>query len=244
MATVALLTCISLASAGEEAMSAPRPSTAQAPEQAAESRPSPLSYRFGIGDVVEFRFPYTPELDFTAPVRPDGAIFFPYLGDLALLDLTVQDLSVRLRSRYAGILKAPEVTIVIRSFQPPRVFVTGEIRTPGRLDYQGGMTVTQALAAAGGFLDSANTKQVIVLRPASTVALQVTIVDISRGEGRAGDAPLAPNDIVVVAKSRVARLGQIVRQYSRDLLPVSSLGLFFDLVGSAGGSVVIGGGGQ
>lgn len=198
------------------------------------------AYRFEIGDTVEFKFPYTPELDFSAPVRPDGVIFFPYLGDVMLLGLTVSELSATLRTRYANVLKSAEVTIIVRSFQPMRVYVTGEVLTPGRIEFRQGLTVAQVVSSAGGFRDTANRNEVIVLRPATSTAMQVTRVSLARNDREAGDQLLAPNDIVVVVKSKIARLGQTIRQYSRDLLPVSSLGLFFDLIGSTGASVVVG----
>lgn len=215
----------------------------QTPSAAAQSSQPAWqpSYHFEIGDSVEFKFPFTPELDFSAPVRPDGAISFPYLGDVRLLGLTVSELSTTLGTRYATILKATDVTIIVRSFQSLRVFVTGEVPVPGRLDFRPGMTVSQAVSTAGGFRDTANRKEIILLRQATPTALQVTVVSVATRGGEAGDLPLAPNDIVVVAKSKIARLGQLVRQYTRDLLPISSLGLFFDLVGSTGASLVVGG---
>ena len=216
----------------------------QAPAVASQVSQAPWqpSYHFEIGDTVEFKFPFTPELDFSAPVRPDGAISFPYLGDVRLLGLTVSELSSALSTRYATVLKAPDVTIIVRSFQTLRVFVTGEVPVPGRLDFRQGMTVSQAVSTAGGFRDTANRTEIILLRQATPTALQVMMVSVATRAGEAGDLPLAPNDIIVVAKSRIARLGQLVRQYTRDLLPISSLGLFFDLVGSTGASVVVGGG--
>lgn len=201
-------------------------------------------YRFDIGDAIDFKFPYTPELDFSAPVRPDGAISFPYIGEVTLLGLTVPEVAAELRARYADVLRSPEVNIVVRSFQSLRVFVTGEVPVKGRLDFRPGMTVSQALYTAGGFEDTANRKEVIILRPASPTSLRVMVVSVRARGAEAGDLPLQPNDIVVVTKSRIAALGQAVKQYTRDLLPVSSLGLFFDLIGSSGASVVVGGGGQ
>jgi protein involved in polysaccharide export with SLBB domain len=199
------------------------------------------AYRFEIGDIVEFKFTFTPELDFTAPVRPDGAISFPYLGDVTLLGVTVPALADTLRVRYSTVLQMPDVTIIVRSFQTLRVFVTGEVPAPGRLDFRQGMTISQAVASAGGFLETANRNEIIVLRPATPTALEVMVVAIGTRGTEARDLPLAPNDILVVAKSRIARLGQLVRQYSRDLLPISSLGIFFDLVGSTGASVAVAG---
>lgn len=198
-------------------------------------------YTFQIGDVVEFKFPYSPEIDFSAPVRPDGAIYFPYLGDVALFRRTVPELAEILRSRYADVLLSPEITIVVRSFQAPRVFVTGEVLAPGKMDFRHGMTVSQALHSAGGFRDTANRKQVILLRVIEPGALRVSPVSLARRNGHVDDIPLAPDDIILVPRSRIARLSQIIQQYSRDLLPVSSLGVFFNLVGSTGASVSLGG---
>jgi polysaccharide export outer membrane protein len=248
MHTLTLVVC--LLASGPAGFAQRAPSVAAAgpaagPQTAAAAADPGLwrpAYRFDIGDVVEFKFPYAPELDFSAPVRPDGAVSFPYIGDVPLLGETVPALVATLRTKYTGVLNSPEVTIIVRSFQPLRVFVTGEVPAPGRVDFRPDLTVAQAVAAAGGFRDSANTRQVIVLRPATSTALRVTMVSLARKRGEAGDQALAPNDIVLVPKSKIAKLGQVIGQYTRDLLPVSSLGLFFDLVGSTGASAVIGGG--
>ena len=215
----------------------PAPAGAQAPP------PWQPSYHFAVGDTVEFKFVYTPELNFTAPVRPDGAISFPYLGDVKLLGLTVAELTDALRKHYAGVLRTPDVTVIVHSFQALRVFVTGEVPAPGRLEFRPGMTVAQAVAAAGGFRDSANRKQVVLLRPQTPTALSVTLVSVERHGAAAGDLPLGPDDIVFVPKSGIARLGQIVQQYSRDLLPFSSLGLFFNLAGSTNAVLTVNKGG-
>jgi protein involved in polysaccharide export with SLBB domain len=201
------------------------------------------SYHFDVGDNVEFKFLYTPELNFTAPVRPDGAISFPYLGDVKLLGLTVAELTDALRKQYTGVLRTPDVTVIVHSFQALRVFVTGEVPAPGRLDFRPGMTIVQAVAAAGGFRDSANRKQVVLLRPQTPTALSVTLVSVETRGATASDLPLGPDDIVLVVKSGIARLGQIVQQYSRDLLPFSSLGLFFNLTGSTNAVLTVNKGG-
>ena len=212
--------------------------SARAP-QAAAAVPT---YTFQIADVVEFKYPFTPELDFSAPVRPDGAIFFPYLGDVPLFGRTVSDLSALLQQKYADILKSPEITITVRSFQIPRVFVTGEVVVPGAMDFRHGMTLAQALYASGGFRDTANRKHLVLLRKASPEALRVIPVSLARAEDSMPDLVLQPNDILLVPRSRISRLGQIIQQYSRDLLPIASLGVFFNLVGSTGASVAFGGG--
>jgi protein involved in polysaccharide export with SLBB domain len=228
-----------------EAAAVRAPDAPQEPAPAPPADSAPVwrpAYRFAVGDTIEFKFPYAPELDFSAPVRPDGALSFPYLGDVVVMGETVPLLLATLEKRYEGILRSPEITIIVRSFQPLRVFVTGEVPTPGRVDFRPGMTVAQAVAAAGGFRDTANRKEVVLLRPATPTALRVSMVSLARRGSNAGDQPLAPDDIVVVPKSKIAKLGQVIGQYTRDLLPVSSLGVFFDLVGTTGASAVIGGG--
>ena len=201
------------------------------------------SYRFDIGDSVEFRFPFAPELNFEAPVRRDGAISFPHIGDVRAIGLTVGEMNAHLRERYTGILKQPEITIIVRSFQALQVFVTGEVPAAGRVAFRPGLTVVQAVAAAGGFRDTANRGTLVLLRPVSPTALQVIEVSVRKQEGIAGDLPLMPNDVVLVPKSGIAKLNQVVAQYTRELLPFTNLGIFFNLMGASTGALSIEGGG-
>ncbi len=215
------------------------PARAAAQSAAAQSAAPPFVYHFQMNDVIEFKFRYSPELDFSAPVRPDGAIFFPYLGDIQVTDLTVSALAAMLRARYASILQSPEITITVRSFRAPRVFVAGEVVAPGHFDFRPGMTVSQAVYSAGGLREGASRSRVLVLRPTEPNVLQVIAVDIKAHNGRATDPPLSSEDIVLVPKSAISRLDQIIDQYSRQLLPLSSLGVFFNLMGSTAASASI-----
>jgi polysaccharide export outer membrane protein len=215
---------------------------ATTPAQSAAVAAWQPSYRFDVGDTVEFKFPFAPELNFTAPVRPDGAISFPYVGDVRAIGLTVAEVATRLRQRYVGILKEPEVTIIVRSFQALRVSVIGEVPAAGRVEYRQGLTVVQAVAAAGGFRDTANRGTLVLLRQVTPTSLKVLEVSVRKHEGVAGDYPLMPDDIVLVPKSGIAKLNLLISQYTRELLPVTNLGIFFNLMGASTGALSIGGG--
>ncbi len=201
---------------------------------------SPLTYTLQVGDLVELRFPYAEELDVTAPVRPDGKLAVPHAGEIRAAGLTPSELREAICHALEGTLRDPEVTVVVKEFRTQRVFVTGEVTTAGPLEYRPGMTALQALSAAGGYRETASRQALLVLRHAGPDTLQVTSLDVRRKAGRINDFPLRPDDIVLVPRSGIAKVNQAIRQYVRGVLPVSNLGLFFDLVGSSGATVGLG----
>ena len=64
--------------------------------------------------VVEVKFVHVPELNESQPVRPDGFVSLPYLGDVEAAGLTVAELTDSLKARYATVLKSPELYVVVR----------------------------------------------------------------------------------------------------------------------------------
>jgi len=112
-------------------------------------------YRIQPNDVVEVQFRYTPELNFTATVQPDGYVSGQASGDVSIGGLTVTEASTAIRAKAAVRLKDPEVTVLLKDFVKPHFVVAGEVNHPGAYDLRGNTGIIQAIAMSGGFKDSA-----------------------------------------------------------------------------------------
>jgi polysaccharide biosynthesis/export protein len=123
----------------------------------------PNAYAIGIGDVVEISVWKNPELSVTVPVRPDGRISVPLLGDIQASGMTPRALTEDLTQRFKEFVTAPSVSVVIKEIHSRKVFVTGEVATPGAYDLQPRTKLMQVLAMAGGLTPYAKRK-VVVLR--------------------------------------------------------------------------------
>ena len=127
----------------------------------------PNAYAIGIGDVVEISVWKNPELSVTVPVRPDGRVSVPLLGDIQASGMTPRALTEDLTQRFKEFVTAPSVSVVIKEIHSRKVFVTGEVATPGAYDLQPRTKLMQVLAMAGGLTPYAKRK-VVVLRDGAT----------------------------------------------------------------------------
>ena len=123
----------------------------------------PNAYAIGIGDVIEISVWKSPELGVSVPVRPDGRVSVPLLGDVQAAGMTPLALKEKLSHDFRKYVTAPEVSVVIKEINSRKVFVTGEVKTPGSFDLQPRAKLMQVLSMAGGLTPYAKGK-VIVLR--------------------------------------------------------------------------------
>ena len=123
----------------------------------------PNAYAIGIGDVIEISVWKSPELSVSVPVRPDGRVSVPLLGDIQAAGMTPLALKEQLALDFRKYVTAPEVSVVIKEINSRKVFVTGEVKTPGAYDLQPRAKLMQVLSLAGGLTPYARGK-VIVLR--------------------------------------------------------------------------------
>ena len=103
-------------------------------------------YRLTPSDVLELRFPYVPEFDQTVTVQPDGYISLRGLGDLRVQGRSLPELKLTLIEAYQTILKDPVINMILKEFEKPSFFASGEVEHPGKYELRGATTLTQALA--------------------------------------------------------------------------------------------------
>jgi protein involved in polysaccharide export with SLBB domain len=138
--------------------------------------------------------------------------------------LTPVELSDSLTRGYSKELSEPRVTVIVRSFGGS-VFVTGEVKNPSAPVFWLGMTALQAVASAGGFLDTARTQDVILIRREQNAyrGYRLALDAALSGEDFSQDAHLEPGDILYVSKTPIANVDVWVDQYIRKLLPINTI---------------------
>ena len=188
---------------------------------------SSLQVNLEPGDEVEVIFYYTPELNITQMVRPDGKIALQLIGEVDVHGKTPGELRKELLGLYAPHLKNPEVAVIMRTLRNRRVFVGGQVVTPGVIEMPGKTDVLEAVMQAGGFiLPLAEVKNVIVIRhkDEQRYAYSVNLAPALKGKA---SKPffLRPQDIVYVPRTKITKVGQWVDQHINSLMPET--GFFF-----------------
>jgi polysaccharide export outer membrane protein len=120
--------------------------------------------RLREGDVVKVSFPGSPTFDTTQQIRRDGRITLLLVGDEDVVGLTPAELEARLLDLYASQLSSKQVSVAVVSSLIP-VYVTGAVRSPGKIMSDHPLTALGAVMEAGGYdINNANLKDVVVIR--------------------------------------------------------------------------------
>jgi polysaccharide export outer membrane protein len=177
-------------------------------------------YRICRDDVLLLTFPLTPELNQKVIVQPDGFISLQSAGNLHVEGLTVPDVIQAVKKAYANTLHNPIVDLDLADFQKPFFTVGGQVAKPGRYDLRYDLTVTQAIAVAGGFETTAK-EQVFLYRAVSSnwaEVREIKLKDILRGKNISEDVPLRPGDMIYVPENKIAKFRKYV-PYSFAITP-------------------------
>lgn len=173
------------------------------------------------GDEVEVKFLYWPELDQEQEIRPDGKIALQLVGHVEVAGRTPEEVDAHLVELYTEKIRDPVITTIITSYGSRRVYVGGEVETPGFVDLTDQMTALEAVMAAGGFdRGSAKVSEVVVVRHVEGQRF-AKLIDFREplDDEQGGPLFLAPRDIVYVPRSRIDKVNQWVDQYISRVIP-------------------------
>jgi protein involved in polysaccharide export with SLBB domain len=191
-------------------------------EETARQAPQ-TEYLIGVGDTLDIKFMYNPELnELAVPIRPDGRISLQLANDVKAAGLTPNQLRTVLAEKYSVELRKPEVAVIVRTFTGNKVFVDGEVLFPGLIEVKGSTTLMQALSQARGLRESARLSNIIVMRKDADGKAMSTNIDIRKiidGTDLSQDIYLMPYDIVYVPKSNIANLNKFVDEYINRIVP-------------------------
>lgn len=164
-------------------------------------------YIIQSGDQLSIKFFFNPELnEEDLIVRPDGLISLQLANEIKAAGLTPVQLKSLLAEKYTGQLKNPEIAVIVRAVrEPARIYVDGQVKTPGEFEIVGSLSVLQAIARAGGMKeDTAKASDVQVIRRDQDGQAFVIILDLDSalsGGDLSQDIRLLPSDHVYVPKS-------------------------------------------
>lgn len=177
-------------------------------------------YRIGPGDELEIRLPYSGEYNDRAVVGPDGRFTLPLVGEVIGEGKTVATLTEELEGRYSRDLVQPRVTVAIRNYASQRIFVGGEVNAAGLVNLPGRIGVMEAILLAKGFMDTAKTSEVVLIRRGHDGRPMMRTVDVAGFvAGRTPDVPLRAFDIVFVPKSSIAEVNLFIDQFINRVVP-------------------------
>ena len=162
--------------------------------EAARNDPRKHPYVIGVADVVRVTVWKDPNLSTDAAVRPDGTITMPLVGELAAAGRTAADLQKDVSTRLSGYMKDAVVTVAVVEVNSYRFTVAGNVEHPGLYTSRYYVTVSEALALAGGPNRYASTSNVVVARTTGGRNLRIPI---DYDAIVAGDRP--DEDLVVLA---------------------------------------------
>jgi len=163
-------------------------------------------------------------------VRPDGRISVPRIGEVQAAGYSVSELQFVLAMSSEGIIHNPvEPSVDVLKTTGGRVYVGGEVQTPGVYPLEGAPTALQAVIMANGFNDRSRLNNVIVIRrnPHGKPHVFNTNIRTAIRDGHTeNDIYLRPFDIVYVPKKTIAKVNLWVEQYIENVIPFdNSLGV-------------------
>jgi len=194
----------------------------------------PKPYLIGAGDVLNIVVWDHPELAIAPAgglatdassvgngynVSTQGLVQFPYVGTLKLSGMTEYEARDVLTQRLAKYIKDPQITVRIQSYRSGRVYIDGEVRTPGLQAVNDiPMTLPEALGRAGGFTALADRSSIAITRNGSTTLVNLPQLT-ERGINPSGIL-LGNGDLVRVLgreDAKVFVLGEVLRPNSQTL---------------------------
>lgn len=161
-------------------------------------------YLIGVGDALQISVWRNPELSLAVPVRPDGKVSMPLIGDIMAANLTATQLSENIAKNLSGYVKSPQVTVIVANpsssdFQR-RVRITGAVRSPQSIPYREGMTVLDLVLLAGGPNEFASSNKAKLYRKidGELKVYPVKLDDLINDGEIETNYSLQPSDIVTV----------------------------------------------
>jgi polysaccharide export outer membrane protein len=180
-------------------------------------------YRLRKGDSFDVDFTFSPEFNQTVSVEPDGFVTLKEVGSIHVEGQTVPELTQTLKDAYAKILREPVIAISLKDFEKPYFIAGGQVAKPGKYDLRGPLTVTEAVAIAGGFNDSAKHSQVVLFHPTPNGVFEAKLLNVKQllaSRNLSEDIYLQTGDMLYVPQSTISKI--------RKYLPSSTVGAYYN----------------
>ena len=180
-------------------------------------------YHLRKGDTFDVDMAFSPEFNQTVAVQPDGFVTLKGIGSVHVEGQTVPEVVQTLKTAYAGILRDPTISISLKDFEKPYFIASGEVGRPGKYDLRSDLTITEAVAIAGGFSEKAKHSQVVLFRPLPAGGYEAKLLNAKKllaSRNLSEDLQLQPGDMIYVPQNRLSKI--------KPFLPTASMGAFLN----------------
>jgi polysaccharide export outer membrane protein len=192
---------VAFAQQGNGAPPSPGVNADPPPDPVARPLRSDDSFIIGAEDVLDISVWKEPDLTKQIPVRSDGRISLPLIGDIQAAGRTPLQLQMDITDKLKGYISDPQVAIIVQQINSLKYNIFGEVGKPGSYTLAGGTTIVDAIAAAGGLKDFAKKKGIYILRINSAgVANRFAFnyEDFIKGKNTKQNILLKPRDTIYV----------------------------------------------
>ena len=183
-----------------KATAQPAPPAANS-DAASATKPHDASFVIGNDDVLAISVWKEPEISRSIPVRSDGRISLPLVGEVQATGQTPLKLEQEIAARLKSYIDEPEVTVIVQQINSQKFNILGMVSRPGSFPIASASTVLDAIALAGGFRDFAKQKSIYVLRQnsdGSQTRIPFNYKQVVKGQNPAQNIKLQPRDTIVV----------------------------------------------
>jgi polysaccharide biosynthesis/export protein len=198
IAVCGLLACAAPALAQTPAAARPQSAT-DAPTPTGPQAVLPPGYVIGLEDVIGVLFWRDETMSGDFIVRPDGRISVPLLNDIEVVGLTPEQLRTKLLDLAKKFVEEPNVTVVVRTINSRKVFITGYVARPSSYPLTAPTTVLQLIALAGGLTEYANRQEITIIRPGHKEPFIFNYDEIRKGRNLQQNIELRAGDTVIVS---------------------------------------------
>jgi len=158
-------------------------------------------YVIGPADILAVNVWKDTELTHTVTVRPDGRISLPLVGEIMVSGLTAPTVQRVITQRLADYITNPQVTVIVQEVHSQSYVIVGKITHPGVFPLGRPVTVLEAIALAGGFLDFAKTNKIKIMRRKEGGVSETLFFDykkVLKGQNTVQNVELRNGDTIVV----------------------------------------------
>lgn len=169
-------------------------------------------YQVQRDDILVITFALSPELDQTVTIQPDGYITLMNVGGVFVQGMSVPQVVDAIKKAYATTLHDPIVDVDLKDFQKPYFVALGQVGKPGQYDLRYDMTITEAIAMAGGFTAGARTQVFLYHRVGNewAEAREMNVKQILQGKNVNEDAHIQPGDMIFVPEKFITKFRKYV----------------------------------
>jgi polysaccharide export outer membrane protein len=160
-------------------------------------------YRIGPGDLLDVNVWHNAELSSKIPVRPDGRISLPLMGEVVAAGKTPTALALEIQQKLKAYIQDPLVTVTPTQFVAPfarQIRVIGEAVQPKAIPYSANMTLLDVMIAVGGLTRYADGDRAVIVRVANNVqrTYHIHLDSLIRDGDVSENVAVEPGDVLII----------------------------------------------